>query len=292
MDRLTPVLQKYDYSLSLDGAKARVGAILDSSLPQNLQKSVFAQIIGNVDLTTLKPSDTEKTVAEMVEKINRFDDTFEIMPHPAAVCVYPQFVPVVKDLLVEDVEIAAVCGGFPASQTFLEVKIAEVSLAVAEGATEVDVVMPVGKVLERRYDEILEELTEIKSACRGARLKVILETGLLNDAELIKEAAVVAMVAGADFLKTSTGKDGSVASFEAVYLLCEAVAEFNKYNNTKVGVKVAGGVSLARDAAAYFTIVKSVLGDEWLSPGLFRIGASRLVNNLLTEVKGETVAYF
>ncbi len=292
MDRLTAVLQKYDYSLKLDDISKRVDDILDKHMAANMQSSVYSKLISFVDLTSLKTDDNEDTISALVDKVNAFDDKFEILPHPAAICVYPSFVGLVRSTLTEDVEIAAVAGGFPHSQTMIEVKVAEVSLAVAEGATEIDVVIPVGKVMKRQYDEILEELSEIKSACRDAHLKVILETSLIRDPELIKEAAVVAMVAGADFIKTSTGKDSQCASLEAVYTMCEAVAEFNKLNNTKVGIKVAGGVSTTSDAVKYYTLVEQMLGEEWLTPELFRIGASRLVNNLLTSISGKDVKYF
>lgn len=292
MDRLSSVLQKYDYSLKFDDITKRVEDILDKRLAENMQNAVYSQLISFIDLTSLKTDDTEESIQDMVDKLNAFDDKFEILPHPAAICVYPAFVGLVRSCLTEDVEIAAVAGGFPHSQTMIEIKVAEASLCVAEGATEIDVVIPVGKVFKRQYEEILEELTEIKAACRGARLKVILETSLLRDPELIKEAAVVAMVAGADFVKTSTGKDSQCASLEAVYTLCEAIAEFNRLNGTKVGLKVAGGVSTTSDAVKYYTLVKYMLGEEWLTPELFRIGASRLVNNLLTSVSGKDVKYF
>lgn len=292
MDRLSSVLQKYDYTLKFDDITKRVEDILDKRLAENMQNAVYSQLISFIDLTSLKTDDTEESIQDMVDKLNAFDDKFEILPHPAAICVYPTFVGLVRSCLTEDVEIAAVAGGFPHSQTMIEIKVAEASLCVAEGATEIDVVIPVGKVFKRQYEEILEELTEIKAACRGARLKVILETSLLRDPELIKEAAVVAMVAGADFVKTSTGKDSQCASLEAVYTLCEAIAEFNRLNGTKVGLKVAGGVSTTADAVKYYTLVKYMLGEEWLTPELFRIGASRLVNNLLTSVSGKEVKYF
>lgn len=292
MDRLSTILQQYDYTLKAEDIKPRVEAILDKRLAENMQPSVYSQLLGFIDLTSLKTDDNDDNITAMVQKLNAFDDKFEILPHPAAICVYPAFVGLVRSSLTEDVEIAAVAGGFPHSQTLMEVKIAEASLCVAEGATEIDVVIPVGKVLKRQYEEILEELTEIKAACHGARLKVILETSLIRDPEMIKEAAVVAMIAGADFLKTSTGKDNQCASLEAVYTLCEAIMEFNRKNDTKVGIKVAGGVSTTADAVKYYTLVKYMLGEEWLTPDLFRIGASRLVNSLLTTIKGEEVKYF
>ncbi|MCQ2234077.1 MAG: deoxyribose-phosphate aldolase [Paludibacteraceae bacterium] len=292
MDRLTAVLQKYDYSLTEADIKKRVDQMLDKHLSENLQKSIYSKLIGHVDLTSLKSDDNDASITSLVEKLNLFDDKFEILPHPAAVCVYPAFVGLVRDTLTEEVEIAAVAAGFPHSQTMTEIKIAEVAMCVAAGATEIDVVIPVGRVKARQYEEIFEELTEIREACRGAKLKVILETSLLREPELIKEAAVVAMVAGADFIKTSTGKDAQCATLEAVYVMCSAIAEFNKLNDTKVGLKVAGGVSTANDAVRYYTLVQQMLGEEWLTPDLFRIGASRLVNNLISAVVGQEIVYF
>lgn len=292
MDRLTAVLQKYDYSLTEADIKKRVDQMLDKHLSENLQKSVYSKLIGHVDLTSLKSDDNDASITSLVEKLNLFDDKFEILPHPAAVCVYPAFVGLVRDTLTEEVEIAAVAAGFPHSQTMTEIKIAEVAMCVAAGATEIDVVIPVGRVKARQYEEIFEELTEIREACRGAKLKVILETSLLREPDLIKEAAVVAMVAGADFIKTSTGKDAQCATLEAVYVMCSAIAEFNKLNDTKVGLKVAGGVSTANDAVRYYTLVQQMLGEEWLTPDLFRIGASRLVNSLISAVVGQEIVYF
>ncbi len=292
MDRLTAVLQKYDYSLTEADIKKRVDQMLDKHLSDNLQKSIYSKLIGHVDLTSLKSDDNDASITSLVEKLNLFDDKFEILPHPAAVCVYPAFVGLVRDTLTEEVEIAAVAAGFPHSQTMTEIKIAEVAMCVAAGATEIDVVIPVGRVKARQYEEIFEELTEIREACRGAKLKVILETSLLREPELIKEAAVVAMVAGADFIKTSTGKDAQCATLEAVYVMCSAIAEFNKLNDTKVGLKVAGGVSTANDAVRYYTLVQQMLGEEWLTPDLFRIGASRLVNSLISAVVGQEIVYF
>ncbi|MBQ0030024.1 MAG: deoxyribose-phosphate aldolase [Bacteroidales bacterium] len=292
MDRLTAVLQKYDYSLTEADIKKRVDQMLDKHLSDNLQKSIYSKLIGHVDLTSLKSDDNDASITSLVEKLNLFDDKFEILPHPAAVCVYPAFVGLVRDTLTEEVEITAVAAGFPHSQTMTEIKIAEVAMCVAAGATEIDVVIPVGRVKARQYEEIFEELTEIREACRGAKLKVILETSLLREPDLIKEAAVVAMVAGADFIKTSTGKDAQCATLEAVYVMCSAIAEFNKLNDTKVGLKVAGGVSTANDAVRYYTLVQQMLGEEWLTPDLFRIGASRLVNSLISAVVGQEIVYF
>lgn len=292
MERFESVLNEYDFSLTDREVASNVSKILGENFSKNMEKSVYSQLLGFVDLTSLNTEDTVEKITEMVEKVNQFDEQFDILPHPAGICVYPALVPVVKDTLQEDVDIVAVAAGFPHSQTFIEVKIAEVAMAVMEGATEIDVVIPVGKLLSGNLDEVYSELSEIKQSCRDAKLKVILETGALKNAETIKKAAVVSMVAGADFIKTSTGKGYLGATPEAFYVMCQAVKEFNAKNGTKVGVKVAGGVSQTEEAVKYYTIVKSVLGDAWLTADLFRIGASRLVNNLLTSIIEKEVKYF
>lgn len=292
MERFEAVLKEYDFSMTDRAVAESVEKILGEHCSKNMEKAVYSQLLSFVDLTSLNTEDTIDKITEMVEKVNQFDEQFDILPHPAGICVYPALVPIVKDNLQEDVDIVAVAAGFPHSQTFVEVKIAEVAMAVMEGATEIDVVIPVGKLLSGNYDEVYSELSEIKQSCRDAKLKVILETGLLKNAETIKKAALVSMVAGADFIKTSTGKGPQGATPEAFYVMCQAVKEFNAKNGSKVGVKVAGGVSQTEDAVKYYTIVKNVLGDSWLTPELFRIGASRLVNNLLTSIIGKEVKYF
>lgn len=292
MERFEAVLKEYDFSMTDRAVAESVEKILGEHCSKNMEKAVYSQLLSFVDLTSLNTEDTVDKITEMVEKVNQFDEQFDILPHPAGICVYPALVPIVKDNLQEDVDIVAVAAGFPHSQTFVEVKIAEVAMAVMEGATEIDVVIPVGKLLSGNYDEVYSELSEIKQSCRDAKLKVILETGLLKNAETIKKAALVSMVAGADFIKTSTGKGPQGATPEAFYVMCQAVKEFNAKNGSKVGVKVAGGVSQTEDAVKYYTIVKNVLGDSWLTPELFRIGASRLVNNLLTSIIGKEVKYF
>lgn len=291
MDRFDVLFNEYDFSINDREVSASVESILKNS-HDFMEKSFFSQLIGMVDLTSLNSDDTTESITSLVRKVNDFDDSFDILPHPAGICVYPSFVPLVKDTLEEDVQIVSVCGGFPHSQTFIEVKIAEVSMAVLDGATEVDVVLPVGKILSGEFEDAYNEISEIKQACRGAKLKVILETGLLKNAETIKKAAIVAMVGGADFIKTSTGKVSAGATPEAVYAMCEAIKEFNSKNGEKVGIKVAGGVSTTEDAVKYYTIVENILGKEWLKPELFRIGASRLVNNLLSSIIGKQAKYF
>ena len=292
MDRFDALLEEYDFSLTDRNVAADVEKIVADNFRKNMEKSVYSKLISLVDLTSLNTEDTVEDISNLVRKVNDFDDDFEILPHPAGICVYPSFVSTVKDTLQEDIQIVSVAGGFPNSQTFIEVKIAEVSMAVMEGASEIDVVIPVGKIVSDNLEEVYNELSEIKEACRDAKLKVILVTGLLKTAETIKKAAVVAMVAGADFIKTSTGKGPKGATLEAAYVMCKAIKEFNTKNGSKVGVKIAGGVSETEDAVKYYTLVQNILGEEWLKPKLFRIGASRLVNNLLTSIVGKEVKYF
>ena len=292
MDRFDAILKEYDFSLTDREVAAQVEKIVSENFQKNMDKAVYSKLLNFIDLTSLNTEDAPDTITELVKKINEFDDNFDILPHPAGICVYPSFVSTVKDMLQEDLEIVSVAGGFPHSQTFIEVKIAEVSMAVLEGATEIDVVIPVGNVLSGNLEEAYNEISEIKAACREAKMKVILETGLLKNVESIKKAALVAMVAGADFIKTSTGKGPKGVSLEAVYVMCDAIKEFNSKNGSKVGIKIAGGVSETEDAVKYYTLVQNRLGEDWLTPDLFRIGASRLVNNLLTSIVGKEVKYF
>ena len=292
MNKFDEIFAQYDFSLTDSMVCAKVEKIISDNLQKNKTKNVYAKLLSFIDLTSLNTDDTVERIISLTQKLNDFDTTFDILPHPAAVCVYPVFVPAVKDTLSENVEIAAVAGGFPHSQTFQEVKIAETALAVMEGATEIDVVFPVGTFLSGNFEEVYDELFEIKSSCRNAKLKVILETGILKRSDAIKKAAVIAMTAGANFIKTSTGKIDSGATLEAAYIMCQSIKEFNAINKTKVGFKAAGGISDVEEAAKYYTIVENILGEEWLSPTLFRIGASRLTNNLLTEVVGENIKYF
>lgn len=292
MDRFDALFAKYDMDLDATQIQQDVKKILLDKYDTYNQKSIYSQILSFVDITSLNPTDSVASITEFVEKINKFDTKFEILPHPAAICVYPKFVQTVKDNLVEDLEIASVAGGFPDANTFIEVKVAEVAMAVMEGATEIDVVIPSGMVFNGEFEEIFDELSEIKASCRDAKLKVILETGVLNDPVLIKKAALVAMNAGADFIKTSTGKVSVGATYDAVYVMAKTISEYNALNNVKVGLKVAGGVSTTEQAVSYYTIVASVLGEDWLNASSFRFGASRLVNALISSLCGQEVKYF
>lgn len=283
----------YGCQLSDEAVKQETARILSEHFAENDNPAVYKQCLSQIDLTSLNGSDTAAHIEAMTRRVNEFKRHFPHLPNVAALCVYPALVPVVKDTLTEPhVGIAAVTGGFPASQTFLEVKVAETAMTVLEGATEIDVVISVGKFLEGRYEEVCDELSEIKASCRDAHLKVILETGELHTASNIKKAALLAMASGADFIKTSTGKTSVSATPEATYVMCQAISQWNEKNQAKVGFKPAGGISTTEDAVKHYTIVKEILGKEWLDNRLFRFGASRLANNLLTSIEGKEVKYF
>ncbi len=256
-------------------------------------------IFSLVDLTTLNTDDTASKVKMMCEKMNEFPGQFPDYPLVGAICVYPLLVPVVHENLVEkQVNIASVAAGFPSSQTYPEVKEKESRMAVEAGANEIDIVISVGKFLTMEFDYVSAEIRNIKKAIGDAKLKVILETGLLPDPSAIYRASMISMESGADFIKTSTGKIQPAATPEAVLVMCHAIKDFMQKTGRKVGIKPAGGISTSEQALAYASIVKGVLGEEWLDPGLFRIGASKLANNLLSEIfsmetgKKQVVSYF
>lgn len=256
-------------------------------------------IFSFVDLTSLNTDDTASEVKVMCEKMNEFSGQFPAYPLVGAICVYPLLVPVVHENLVEkQVNIASVAAGFPSSQTFPEIKETESRMAVEAGANEIDIVISVGKFLNREFDYVSSEIKQIKKAIGDAKLKVILETGLLPDPSAIYRASMISMESGADFIKTSTGKIQPAATPEAVLVMCHAIKDFMQTTGRKVGIKPAGGISTSEQAFSYATIVKGVLGEKWLDPSLFRIGASGLANNLLSEIlfletgKKQVVSYF
>lgn len=253
----------------------------------------YAFLFSCIDLTTLSSEDNEPGVAAFTERVNAFDNEYPQYSNVAAICVYSNFAEVVSTVLdVEGVGVAVVAGGFPSSQTFQAVKVADVALAVAGGANEVDIVMNIGQFLAEDYETLTDEIIELKHTARGAKLKVILETGALKTAENIKRASVLAMYSDADFIKTSTGKIYPGASPEAAWVMCRCIREYYEKTGRKVGFKAAGGIRTAGDALQYYAIVKDVLGDEWLTPDLFRIGASSLANNLLSAMEGKEVKFF
>lgn len=293
MNMFEELFNIYNCNITDQEVKNAIEKIHNDNFVANNNVNVYKQCLNFIDLTSLNSTDTYAGIISMVEKVNNFSNNFPHLNNVAAICVYPSLVPVVKENLeVQDIGIASVAAGFPASQTFLEVKIAETSMAVLEGATEIDVVISIGKFLEGKYDEVHEELCEIKAACRDAHLKVIIESGALGSAANIKKASILAMNAGADFIKTSTGKMPVAATPEATYIMCQAIKEWNAKTGAKVGYKPAGGIVSTADAVTHYTIVKSVLGEAWLNNKMFRIGASRLANNLLTSIEEKEISYF
>ena len=286
-------LSKYNTHLHDDEIMMKVDQLIEKRLGENNNIDVKKEIFHCIDLTTLKCSDSEESVMKFTEKVNEFVDKYPDLENVAAICVYPNMAEIVSDSLEADnVKIACVSGGFPSSQTFMEVKVAETAMALHAGAEEIDIVMPIGKFLCGDYEGMCDEIGELKDICGEKTLKVILETGALRTASNIKKAAILAMYAGADFIKTSTGKEAISATPEAALVMCEAIKEYYKETGRKVGFKAAGGIDSVKKALAYYTIVKEVLGEEWLNNGLFRIGTSRLTNLLLSDIIGEDVKFF
>lgn len=279
--------------ISDDMAVAEAVNKIMEKAPENATPEVYQFLFSSIDLTTLSTEDSVKSVAKFTQRVNDFDNDYPQYKNVAAICVYSNFAEVVKTHLdVEGVDVAVVAAGFPSSQTFEAVKVADVALAVEAGADEVDIVLNMGLFLDEDYEDLCDEIIELKHTAKHAKLKVILETGALKTAENIKKASVLSMYSGADFIKTSTGKIYSGASLEAAYVMCECIKEYFETSGRKVGFKAAGGVRTAEEAVAYYTIVKEVLGEEWLNHDLFRIGASSLANNLLGAMEGKEVKYF
>ena len=290
MSKITEALSQYT-PLSEKEIQDKTSDILNDKMAINHNKKVYETILGCIDLTSLNTIDTDESIAAFTERVNDFGDNYPELPNVAAICVYPSLVKTVRETLTEGVEIAAATAGFPHSQTFIEVKIAETSLAILDGASEIDVVMPIGKLLEGRYEEIVEELQELKAACHDANLKVILESGALKIKDL-QNAAILAMESGADFIKTSTGKQEPAATITAAYCMCRMILEYYQKSGRKVGFKAAGGISTTEEALKYYCIVESVLGKEWLNKDLMRFGASRLANNIVSDILEEKVVCF
>lgn len=273
--------------------KAAVEKILADHLEENKTQDVYKFLFNTIDLTTLNSTDSPQSVAKFVERVNDFDNEHPDLKNVAAICVYPNFAQVVRTVLdVSDVDIACVSGCFPTSQSFIEVKVAETALAVEGGADEIDIVFNLGNYFDGDYEEVCDEIAELKAVCREARLKVILETGALKTAADIKAASVLSLYSGADFLKTSTGKGYPGATLEAAYVMAQCIKEYYERTGTMVGFKASGGIATTDDAVAYYTVIKEVLGERWLTNEYFRIGASRLANNLLSDILGNPVKFF
>lgn len=286
-------LGKYNTDLKDDEIASKVSHLIEKHVDENNTPEVKKFLFNCIDLTTLKCTDSETSVMEFTEKVNDFDDKYPDLKNVAAICVYPNMAEIVNDTLEADhVKIACVSGGFPSSQTFMEVKVAETAMALHAGADEIDIVISVGKFLSGDYEGMCDEIQELKDVCGEKHMKVILETGALGSASNIKKAAILAMYAGADFIKTSTGKEQPAATPEAAYVMCQAIKEYYLETERKVGFKPAGGLNTVHDAIVYYTIVKEVLGKDWLNNDLFRLGTSRLANKLLSDILGEETKLF
>ncbi len=292
MDRYHEALAKSRVVEDDARVKVAVEKIM-AKAPEYASKEVYNFLLGSIDLTTLSTEDSQQSVTAFTHRVNDFDEEYPQYAHVAAICVYSNFAEVVRTHLdVTGVDVAVVAGGFPSSQTFLPVKIADAAMAVQSGADEVDIVMNVGLFLDENYEDMCDEIIELKHAVKDAKLKVILETGALKTAANIKKASILSLYCDADFLKTSTGKMYPGASPEAAYVMCSCIKEYYEATGRKVGFKAAGGVRTTEDALIYYAIVKEVLGDEWLTPELFRIGASSLANAVLSSLEEKPVKFF
>ena len=264
-----------------------------SETPKTSDKRLLMSILNFIDLTSLNTTDNKSHIIHLTGKVNSFSGRYSNIPNVAAICVFPNFVSVVKEKLsVKNVKIAAVAGAFPTSQTFRSIKIAECKMAIESGADEIDIVIPIGAFLGNDFAMVADEIREIKTAVGEKQLKVIIESGLLGSSEYIFKASMIAMDAGADFIKTSTGKINISATPEAAFVMCSAISDFYSETGIKVGFKAAGGIVNPADAVTYNQIVKYCLGEGWLNNTLFRIGASRLANNILTDISGTPNNYF
>ena len=293
MSRYEEALAKYDTKIADDDVRAAVRKLIAEKVHENDTPEVKRFLMGSIELTSLKTTDSDESILALTERVNQFEDSYPDLPHVATICVYPCFAKTVSQSLeVEGVEIACVSGSFPSSQTFPEVKVAETALALGDGATEIDIVMPVGKFLSGDYEGLCDEIGELKAVCGERKMKVILETGCLKTAENIKKASLLAMYAGADYIKTSTGKLEPAATPEAAYVMCQAIREYYNETGIQVGFKPAGGLNSVTDALTYYTIVKEVLGETWLTNQWLRLGTSRLANMLLSEIAGEETKFF
>ena len=287
------ILSKYAAAATVEQVAEQVAAAR-AAQAKNENVEVYKFCLSAVDLTTLTCNDSVESVTDFAKRTVTFGEKYPDIPNVASICVYPAFVETVG-VAVDGtpMRITSVGGGFPASQTFLVVKMLEVAMAVENGADEVDIVLNVGKMLTGAYDEAANEVEMIRSEMdEDVVLKVILETGALKTPELIRRASLISMAAGADFIKTSTGKIDVAATPEAAVVMCQAIKDYFEATGRKVGFKAAGGVKSPQDAALYYTIVEQILGQEWLTTDLFRIGASSAANNLLSAIVGQTVSHF
>ncbi len=293
MSKIEQALSKYNTQIDDAQVREAVKKIIAEKVPQNDNEEVKRFMFGSIELTTLTTVDSAESVLKLVEKVNKFAHDYPDMPHVATVVTYPRFTKLVSESLeVEGVIPTCVSGAFPSSQALMEIKVAETALAIRDGAKNVDIVLHVGEFLSGDYETVCEEIQEQKAACGEVPMKVILETGDLGSASNIKIASILSMYAGADYIKTSTGKEKISATPEAVYVMCQAIKEYYDETGIQVGLKPAGGINTVMDALTYYTIVKEVLGEKWLTNELFRLGTSRLANLLLSELEGKEVKFF
>lgn len=285
--------EKFDLSQTDEQVSAAVRQLVADNRAKYDNAEVLKQLLSTVELTTLKVTDSQESVLRFTENVNRFADEHPELPPLATICVYPNFAKIVSESLEADgVKVACVVGGFPSSQTFIEIKTAETALAVHDGADECDMVLSVGTFQSGDYETCADEIAEIKAACNEKPLKVILETGALKTAEAIKKASILSMYAGADFIKTSTGKIEVAATLEAAYVMCSAIKEYHALTGQYVGFKAAGGIKTTAEAIDFYTVVRELLGEDYIKQGLFRIGTSRLANLLVSDILGEDVKPF
>ena len=283
-DKYIDAIKKHQLNLTEQEISKEVEKIISEEFDINNNKEIYKNLYSCIDLTSLNSTDSKESIWNFTQKVNDFEGSIPELDNVAAICVFPNLVHTVKETLTADVKIAAVAGGFPSSQTFIEVKVAECSLALADGADEIDIVINLGQFLDKEYQEMCEEIMEIKEVCKNKSLKVILETGALVCSQNIHEASILSMYSGADFIKTSTGKGYPGATPEAFFVMCMAIKSYFKKTNKKVGIKVSGGVSTINDAVIYYSIANHVLGTEWCNNKLFRIGTSRLAGIVLDEL--------
>lgn len=285
--------EKFDLSQTDEQVSAAVRQLVADNRDKYDNAEVLKQLLSTVELTTLKVTDSQESVLRFTENVNRFADEHPDLPPLATICVYPNFAKIVSESLEADgVKVACVVGGFPSSQTFIEIKTAETALAVHDGADECDMVLSVGTFQSGDYETCADEIAEIKAACNEKPLKVILETGALKTAEAIKKASILSMYAGADFIKTSTGKIEVAATLEAAYVMCSAIKEYHALTGQYIGFKAAGGIKTTAEAIDFYTVVRELLGEDYIKQGLFRIGTSRLANLLVSDILGENVKPF
>jgi deoxyribose-phosphate aldolase len=292
-------LSKYGYTPDSEKI-SRALDIIAANLENVASEQVYKDCFSMMDLTTLKTDDTPASVTKLVKKVNAFHESYPEWPLPASICVFSNFAATVKEARTSDVNITVVSACFPSSQSFLEVKLKEVELAVEQGADEVDIVLALNAFLAGNTEAAAEEILQVRRVIdevagrqgREVHLKVILETGLLRTAQNIANASFLAMEAGADFIKTSTGKVDINATPVAAYVMCECIAKYHEMTGKKIGFKPAGGISTAADALCYYSIVSSVLGKEWLNKEYFRFGVSRVANSILSAVEQKTVSYY